>query len=94
MSELQSPVVASNKLLACPYCQSPAVLYHVLSEYLISCSDGYDCQFETDFHKTPEDAEAEWNALCEKANPSFQGTGHLVDRTLQGVVRLGNQKEE
>jgi len=28
------------------------------------------------------------------ANPSLQGTGHLVDRTLQGVVRLGNQKEE
>ena len=27
-------------------------------------------------------------------NPSLQGTGHLVDRTLQGVVRLGNQKEE
>jgi hypothetical protein len=60
--------VASTALLACPYCQCPAILHHVLSEYWISCSDGYDCQFETDFHKTPEDAEAEWNALCEKAN--------------------------
>ena len=27
-------------------------------------------------------------------NPSLQGTGHLVDRTLQGVVRLENKKEE
>lgn len=29
-----------------------------------------------------------------RANPSHQGTTHLVRRTLDGVVRLGNQKEE
>jgi len=32
--------------------------------------------------------------MINQSNPSLQGTGHLVDRTLQGVVRLGNQKEE
>ena len=28
------------------------------------------------------------------ANPSLQGTGHLVDRTLQGAVGTPNQKGE
>jgi len=28
------------------------------------------------------------------ANPSLQGTGHLVDRTLQGVVGTPNRKGE
>jgi hypothetical protein len=27
-------------------------------------------------------------------NPSLQGTGHLVDRTLQGVVQCLNEKGE
>ena len=27
-------------------------------------------------------------------NPGLQGTGHLVDRTLQGVVQIQNKKEE
>jgi len=32
-----------------------------------------------------------WN---KRANPGHQGAAHLVRRTLDGVVRLGNQKEE
>ena len=27
-------------------------------------------------------------------SPSLQGTGHLVDRTLQGIVQIPNHKEE
>ena len=36
--------------------------------------------------------------MCDEAinelNPGLQGTGHLVDRTLQGVVGTPNQKGE
>ena len=33
-------------------------------------------------------------AEVNESNPSLQGTGHLVDRTLQGVVRCLNEKEK
>ena len=80
--------VAPTELLAVLIDLCEAIdAYQSAREELQKCEDGsLDEQEAIDF------ALGQWKTVLElrkavSANPSLQGAGHLVDRTLQGVVR-------
>ena len=67
-------------------CANPSVIAHNhnCGWSLVNCTDADLAGYAVSL------ADALIAADANTPNPSLQGTGHLVDRTLQGVVRGGN----
>jgi hypothetical protein len=81
-------VVASNELLDCPFCGPVEIVHKWAGNIEIKHADSCFLHAITTLHGAAHIAA--WNRR--KSNPGLQGTGHLVDRTLQGVVGSQNQE--
>ena len=70
---------------------SIAIACHYAGHHLTACEidrDYYEAALQRIKRETAQ------MTLIDTPNPGHQGAAHLVRRTLDGVVRLGNQKEE
>ena len=86
MNEPQATVVASNALLALA-AEIENRFYHSQD------GNGGDVRRCENFCERCFLTELIVTFIKEKANPSLQGAGHLVDRTLQGVVQIPNKEK-